>query len=153
MFWHSANVAEGGWDHIPNICALDVGIGANGNVWFVTCTPDNDGPEGGFKVGKLIVAVTPTQAVFGVQEAVGPTHALRISVAPEGTPWIVNTLNDVWFRLSQDPAVAGWASAAASRPLTSPFPPISWRLLQGPGRMQVVFISGTISRRSRTWTK
>jgi peptidoglycan hydrolase-like protein with peptidoglycan-binding domain len=111
VWWHSANVSEGGWNNVQGFCAHDLSFGANGSLWFVTCTPDNDGPEGGFKVGKLIaIGLTADTAVLGIQEGVGPTHARRIAVAPEGTPWIVNTLNDVWFRQSQDPNVAGWGS-------------------------------------------
>src|SRR5262249_54148277 len=105
VFWHDPNYNSGGWNYVPNICAKDLSAGANGSVWFVTCTPDNDGSGGGFKVG-MLTAVSP--GVVGVQEGAGPTHATRIAVAPEGTPWIVNTLGDVYYRISQDPTVVGW---------------------------------------------
>src|SRR5690606_24450411 len=46
VFWHSPNVNEGGWNWVQNLCARDLSFGANGALWFVTCTPD-EGAAGG----------------------------------------------------------------------------------------------------------
>jgi peptidoglycan hydrolase-like protein with peptidoglycan-binding domain len=111
LYWHAADPSQGGWERLPNICAKDIGVGADNSVWFVTCTPDTSGAGGGFRVGKLVmVAVDLNTVLFGVQEGAGEAHALRITVGPDGVPWIVNAQNRVQMRRSGDPAVAGFSN-------------------------------------------
>jgi hypothetical protein len=83
---------------------MDVAAGGNDDIWAVTCVTDLNGPEGGFTIAKRPAG----SSVWTT--GTGTTHASRIAVAPEGTPWIVNVLGDIWVRSSNNPGVAGWVS-------------------------------------------
>jgi hypothetical protein len=108
IYSHAADPNAGVWTEITGTfvedgspaCATDIAASADGSVWIVTCTPDTIGGGGGFKVAKF--------GLNGWTRGAGETHAKRIAVGPDGRPFIVNSLDDVWVRSSTDPGTAGW---------------------------------------------
>jgi peptidoglycan hydrolase-like protein with peptidoglycan-binding domain len=133
VFNHSRNHQEGGWHHVPNLCALDIGIGGDGSVWFVTCNQDNEDVVGGYKVGKLvIVPITADSAWIGIHEVPGSTHATRISVGKHGHPWIVNLFGDVYWG-SPDPSVLGWSHVGGVKAADISLSPRDYAYVTGTG--------------------
>lgn len=105
IYSHAANKDDpGGWTLVPGR-AKDIAVGADGSVWIVTTTQDTNGSAGGFLVAKR--SGTPTNPTW--TNAAGATHALRIAVAPDGTPWIADSQSNVRSH-SSTPNVSGWAA-------------------------------------------
>ncbi|NOY21929.1 MAG: hypothetical protein GXO70_00250 [Acidobacteria bacterium] len=75
-----------GWTHIPGKKAKDVGVGANGSVWIVGTSP----VYGGYAIYRWME--TKFIRVDG--------GAVRIDVDPNGMPWAVNNMNDIYRRVN-----------------------------------------------------
>ena len=83
-----------GWQVLPG-CARDIGIGADGSVWAISCTP----------VGTKDFTI---QKWNGAGWGQSDGHAVRIAVGPTGIPWVVNSIGDIYRRISSDVTSAGW---------------------------------------------
>jgi peptidoglycan hydrolase-like protein with peptidoglycan-binding domain len=96
IFRHTTNSPfTGFWQQMPG-AALDIGIGANGDVWVV-------GTGGGaFKFNFS----------SGIWEGVVAT-AKRIAVSPSGNPWIVTTTNGIQRRSTNSPFTGTWEAITA----------------------------------------
>ncbi len=78
--------------------ANDIGAGADGSVWKIGTTP-----------------APPNTADHNISKWNGSSwdvdtsgYAVRISVAPDGTPWVVNALGNVFHKSSSSPSSGTW---------------------------------------------
>ena len=64
---------KGGWEQLPGV-ATDIGVGSDGSVWAIgtNSVPDGSSPAG------------------------NNTEGNRISVAPDGSPWVVNNVDKIF---------------------------------------------------------
>jgi hypothetical protein len=83
--------SAGGWEQLPGT-ALDIGIGANGDVWRITSSG----------VSKYLADQNTWQPML--DGIIG----VRIAVAPDGSPWVVGPTGDLshwedgeWKRIAQ----------------------------------------------------
>ena len=91
----SKDPATGTWQRRTG-CGKEIGIGANGDVWLVGCTPT----YGGYFVHKW-------NGTSFVRENAN-AGAVRIAVGPTGIPWVVPSDGSVWRRRGTDPASGSW---------------------------------------------
>lgn len=75
--------------------AYDMAAGANGTVWAIGTEPNWDG----YRIYKLVGS--------NWVEASGDGGAYRITVASDGTPWVVTWGGSIWTH-SPDPYVGSW---------------------------------------------
>ena len=83
--------------------AIDVGAGSDGSIWAIGNGAVDSGGD------CPIFKWDPTLGGDGgwLQDQSGGA-ALRIAVGPDGRPWVVNSLGDVWRRQTSDPSVGSW---------------------------------------------
>ncbi|WP_138466155.1 tectonin domain-containing protein [Poseidonocella sp. HB161398] len=81
-----ARLTPEGWRAVPGQ-ARDIGIGADGSVWIIGC----DRREGGYGIYRR----------EGGDWVDAGGAALRISVSPEGEPWVVTEQNFIFRRLGE----------------------------------------------------
>jgi len=81
------------WQQLPST-ASDIGVGNDGTAWIIGTTPVN----GGFNIKKW--------STSGWQDANG--GAVRIAVAPNGVPWAINSLGQIFQRASSAPGTVTW---------------------------------------------
>jgi hypothetical protein len=79
------------WTTVPAPCALQLAIGTSGDRWMVDC----DGRVLKWQTGAW-------------QDGSAPLTVKRLAVAPSGIPWIVDVVDRVYERASNDPAQHGW---------------------------------------------
>jgi peptidoglycan hydrolase-like protein with peptidoglycan-binding domain len=91
----SANPVFGTWTLRPG-CAKDIGVGEDLSVWVIGCTARS----GGFGIHKW------TGSGWVLESAGG--GAVRVAVGPDGIPWIVNSVDQIFRRTSADPTTGGW---------------------------------------------
>jgi hypothetical protein len=91
----SNSPTSGAWAIKPG-CASDVGVGADGSVWITGCSPTT----GGYGIHKWDGSGWPQDSALG--------GAVRIAVADDGKPWIVNSSGEIFRRTSADPSVGYW---------------------------------------------
>jgi hypothetical protein len=77
-------------------CAHDIGVGTDGSVWVIGCSPVN----GGYRIHKWDGTGFVTESAAG--------GGVRIAVDSTGTPWVVNDAYRVFQRTSTDPTEGGW---------------------------------------------
>ncbi len=75
-----------GWTPVPGEKAQDIGVGADGSVWIVGNSP----VFGGF----IIYRWTAEKGYVRIDGG-----ATRIDVGPDGQPWVVNSINDIYRRV------------------------------------------------------
>ncbi|MEW6494476.1 MAG: tectonin domain-containing protein [Cyanobacteriota bacterium] len=73
------------WERIPG-CAKDIGMGANGSTWVIGC----DSTPGGYGIHNW----------NGADWIKPDGGAVRISVQPDGTPWVVNNAGEIFRRVN-----------------------------------------------------
>lgn len=96
-------------------CAHDIGIGANGDAWIIDCV----GASGGFRVSKWNGSSWNRTSDFGA--------GVRIAVAADGIPWIVNDIGKVFRRSTPSTLGGSWEEipAAALNTIQDTVEPIS----------------------------
>lgn len=117
-------------DRMPS--ALDVGIGANGDIWIV----------GGDSTARKF------NPANGVVQPIGVALSVRrISVSPMGRPWVVTLANEVQRWSSNNPLSGGWVNTSGTAgdvgigPTQLPFDPAAplgkdgaaFKVVQGSG--------------------
>jgi hypothetical protein len=123
------NPDTGTWEEIVIGCAKDIGIGAEGSVWAIGCRSNGNG----FNIMKW----------DGTKWVNSNGSAVRVAVAPNGIPWVLNAGNTLYRRTSTSPtsgsweAVPGtWPSAATGTDIainTTPSSPGNYAWLVGTG--------------------
>lgn len=77
------------WELKPGENAQDIGVGANGDVWYI----GGEKAEGGYRIYRW----NPAIAAANKWEQKGPlASAMRIDVDPNGNAWIVNNANNIF---------------------------------------------------------
>ena len=89
----SATVDTGVWTRQPGL-ARDVGAGADGSVWII----GTNATPGGNEIYKF----------NGTGWDLSDGGALRITVGPDGVPWVVNINNHIFQKQTNSPFIAGW---------------------------------------------
>jgi hypothetical protein len=95
------NPSTGTWIFLPG-CGKDIGIGANGAIWAIGCTPVG----GGFNIMKF----------DGTNWQNSDGGAVRIAVGPDGIPWVVNNGNVLYRRTSALVSAGSWQAVPGTWP-------------------------------------
>jgi hypothetical protein len=91
----------GTWQFVPG-CAKDIGIGADGSIWAIGCTPVG----GGFNIMKF----------DGTNWVTSNGGAVRIAVGPSGIPWVVNNGNVLYSRTTSSATTGSWNAVPGTWP-------------------------------------
>jgi hypothetical protein len=78
--------------------AQDIGMGADGSLWAIGTSPQT----GGFRIYRMA-----SPGVWTV-DSNGASGAVRIAVAPDGSPWVVNNAGNVYHKTSNSPSSGVW---------------------------------------------
>lgn len=92
----------GSWKQVAG-CAKDIGAFSDSSVWIVSC----DSAYGGYTVKKWTKKYESDATKNWTTDTSGAA-AVRISVATNGRPWVVNSFKQVFRRTSTDPASGTW---------------------------------------------
>lgn len=90
----SDTYSYGSWELKPG-CAKDIAIGGNGSVWVIGCS---DGPNGGLYKWNG----------SGWDQENSGAAGTRIAVTYNGTPWHINSSNQIWQGTTSNPYSMGW---------------------------------------------
>ena len=93
--------STGTWIFLPG-CGKDIGIGANGSIWAIGCTPVG----GGFNIMKF----------DGANWVNTDGGAVRIAVGPSGIPWVVNNGNVLYTRTVDSATQGSWNAVPGTWP-------------------------------------
>jgi hypothetical protein len=94
IYRHSSDPNVGVWQLQPG-SASDIAVGADGSVWIVATSDLGNNDYGICKWNGS-----------GCESTDG--GAVRIAVAPDGVPWIVNRANEIYRRTSNGPVDGYW---------------------------------------------
>ncbi len=83
------------WRVIPNVKAADIGVGANGLIYYIGPTENGNGND-------MASSLSP----YGPWTVAPGLEGISISVAPDGTPYYVNSIYDIYRGNQQLPGTA-----------------------------------------------
>lgn len=134
IFWHSPDLNDpAGWELFPG-CARDIGVGADGFPWIISCTERTPGDTTG---GWIVMKLTWNWAFGWIPDP--DESGTRIAVDAQNLPWVVRTNGTVSRRNSPDINVRFWTYLGGS----------AWDIAVAPD--QTLDPNGTGARASRAW--